>query len=285
MLLKVQIIKCVVFTATCMLASLGAAQTITINEGDMRSETVTLSDPDTIIINNGEITTGSEVKTINSEGTTSTTVIGSRSHGIFSSGSGAMITNNADGTITTAGSVSHGISSDGFDAVVTNSGAITTTGFQSHGILILAQGIDGTDAVVTNDGAISTTDDSSHGIFSSGSGATITNSGAISTTGDNSHGIFSEGDGAITISGSVSVSGENSFVVKGSDAGDQTLTLGRGAMTNGAFSLGERDNDNDIANIWVADTARSSTYTIGGATSSICLTTKSKTRGYFNCRR
>ena len=184
---------------------------------------------DTNIINRGKIIT-----------------TGALSAGIASPGDFVMIDN--FGEIDTQGDEAWGIVSRGDDARIDNhfGGSITTTGDRAHGIhsdIFNDPTTDATDAKITNAGRITTAGDGAHGINAAGERVNIYNTGSIITTGDESHGIRvdSATDSTLTVSGEISVSGENSRAIDVTGIGNTTLTL-RNARILGAIDLGGGDN-------------------------------------------
>ena len=218
--------------------------------------------------------------TIRNTGTITTS--GGNAVGIFSGGFAATIINAPGSTISTGGISSHGIHSTAMGSI-SNEGTIITTGDLADGIVSTGKNVilgndgmpicggpplmepDGSQSpppacpapenvMIRNDGTINTGGDFADGIFSSGDGAEITvgEDGMITTTGENAHGIVALGNSEITINGKVKVSTrreDGSYVVRGSDAEDQTLTLGAEAIIEGFSDLGERDGDNDVLDI------------------------------------
>ena len=193
---------------------------------------------DTNIINRGKIITTGEL-----------------SAGIASPGDFVMIDN--FGEIDTQGDQAWGIVSRGDNARIDNhfGGSIITTGDRAHGIhseRFNDPMFDATDAKITNAGRITTAGDGAHGINAAGERVNIYNTGSIITTGDESHGIrvVSETDSTLTVSGEISVSGENSraIYVTGNMAGDgNTMLILRNARILGAIDLGGGDNTVTIA--------------------------------------
>ncbi len=282
---------------TITLDSVVADATITVTEtGEITPNGILQHGIDSIgesptITNNGTITTdGGSASGIHSTGDGSTqdkttitnngtiTTNDNTSRGILANGGWAEITNN--GMIETFGERSAGIFSSGANATITlgENGTITTSGPISAG----GSGAPGIyssheNAMITINGAITTSGEAAHGVQSTNNPSdsgnprnaniTVGVTGTISTSGNNAHGIQATGDNAtITIDGKVTVSGEGSYVVRGGDDTNQTLTLSEGAVTQGEFNLGEGEGDNDVANVWVDTTAgASSTVTIGGA--------------------
>lgn len=179
--------------------------------------------------------------------------ITSGSSGLVANGFG-----NGDVSIINSGEVNSGffgagiVLTSGGSADIQNSGSLNTTGdFHSATIIRARSGVSNADLSITNaaTGALSTTGDDSHGMFidfidNAGSGTIVlSNLGAIGTQGARSSGIFADvptGDIDIDNSGTVQTGGAEATAILArlAGAGDVTVFNSGAITTSGFFASG-----------------------------------------------
>ncbi|ARP81273.1 hypothetical protein CAL12_10750 [Bordetella genomosp. 8] len=212
------------------------AQTLSAAGGDANGKNTVFS------ASGGTPGTGGQAGTVTVTNAAAITTAGLTSRGILvQSMAGSGGNGGSSWSLFHTGGITGGAGGAAGAVAVTNSGAISTAGDNSEGILL--QSIGGGGGAGGQGSGVFNSPGGSGGNGSNGGGVTLVNSGAISTSGEGSIGVLTQsiggsgGDGGGSYSVSVAVGGTGGNAAAGGDI-NATLNSGSNISTTGAGAHG-----------------------------------------------